>query len=156
MPITHALDPDLAFRLANGAAALAWLALWCSPPAARWTRTVWRLTGRVLPFGFALLYLVLLLTHWRGEGGFGSIAEVRALFDVPGALVAGWVHYLAFDLFVGTWIAERGAQLGIGHAWLLPVLLLTFMFGPLGLLAFMVLRALRRPDSLSLSSQTAA
>ena len=82
----------------------------------------------------------MLATHWRGQGGFGSIAQVRALFDVPGALVAGWAHYLAFDLFVGSWIAERAAARQMPHALLVPVLLLTFMFGPAGLLAFVLLK----------------
>ncbi len=146
--------PDQLFRIANGVALLAWIALWCSPPAARWTRPVWRITGRAVPLALALLYAALLGMYWRGEGGFGSIEEVHQLFDVPGALVAGWVHYLAFDLFVGTWIAQRGAQLGIGHVWLVPVLVLTFAFGPLGLLAFVLLRALRRPHALPLRSET--
>ena len=86
--------------------------------------------------------------HWRGEGGFNSLDDVRAMFAVPGALTAGWVHYLAFDLFVGTWIAERSARLGLGHPWVIPLLLMTFLFGPLGLLAFVLLRALRDPTSL--------
>lgn len=82
----------------------------------------------------------MLATRWRGQGGFGSVVQVRALFDVPGALVAGWVHYLAFDLFVGSWIAERAAVMKLHRALLVPVLLLTFMFGPAGLLAFVLLR----------------
>ena len=49
------------------------------------------------------------LGHW-GPGGFGSLAEVRQLFERPGLLAAGWLHYLAFDLFVGTWIARDAAQ----------------------------------------------
>ena len=134
------LDPDLVFKLANTTALLAWLALACSPSGVAWAPAVRRVTGRWLPLALAVLYLAMLATHWRGQGGFGSIAEVRALFDVPGALVAGWVHYLAFDLFVGGWIAERAAALQMPHLLLLPVLLLTFMFGPLGLLAFALLQ----------------
>jgi hypothetical protein len=57
-------------------------------------------------------------------------------------LAAGWLHYLAFDLFVGAWIAERAGALGIPHLLVLPLLLLTFLFGPAGLLAFALLRAL--------------
>ena len=146
------LPPDTVFSLANSAALLAWVALAVSPAGRPWTPGVWRVTGRLLPLAFAMLYGALLVVHWRGQGGFGSLAEVRALFDVPGALAAGWLHYLAFDLFVGTWIAQRGAALGLPHWQLLPVLLLTFVFGPLGLLAFVVLRALRRPASLAWTS----
>jgi hypothetical protein len=148
--------PDLVFRLANGAALLGWIALLASPPSARWSASVRRVAGRVMPFLFSIVYVVMLATHWNGEGGFGSLAQVRALFDVPGALVAGWLHYLAFDLFVGSWIAERAAALGLPHWQVVPVLLLTFLFGPAGLLAFVLLRALRRPQSLRLRTGAAS
>jgi hypothetical protein len=139
------LEPDTVFQGANSVALLAWLALLASPPSVRWARSVRRFSGRLVPLALALLYVALLALHWRGQGGFGTLAEVRALFDVPGLLAAGWVHYLAFDLFVGAWIAERGAALGLPHWQLVPVLVLTFLFGPAGLLAFFGLRALHRP-----------
>jgi Domain of unknown function (DUF4281) len=142
------LDPDTVFKAASTAALLGWLALLLSPRSVRWARPAWRFSGRLLPLAFSALYVAMLAAHWRGAGGFGSASEVRALFDVPGVLVAGWVHYLAFDLFVGAWIAERGAALSLPHWQLVPVLLLTFLFGPAGLLAFVVLRALRQPASL--------
>ena len=146
------LPPDFVFRLANGVALLGWLALLASPPAARWTGWTWRITGRALPLVFSVVYVAMLVMHWPAEGGFGSPAQVRALFDVPGALVAGWIHYLAFDLFVGTWIAGRAAALGWRHWQVMPVLVLTFLFGPAGLLAFMALRLLREPVSSMMSS----
>jgi hypothetical protein len=74
-----------------------------------------------------------------------SLAEVSKLFDVPGLVLAGWLHYLAFDLFVGAWIAERAAADGLPRWALLPMLALTFLFGPAGLLAHEVVRAVRRP-----------
>lgn len=146
------LSPDLVFRLGNGLALLGWILLLVSPASARWAPWARRVAGRVLPLLFAVVYVVLLQQHWPADGGFGSIAQVQALFAVPGALVAGWLHYLAFDLFVGAWIAERGGALGLPHWQLVPLLLLTFMFGPAGLLAFFVLRAVRRPASLSFTS----
>jgi hypothetical protein len=138
------LDPDTTFQFANALALLGWLALAVSPPVARWSGAVRRTTGLWLPLAFAVLYLALLAVHARGQGGFGSLAQVRALFEVPGVLTAGWVHYLAFDLFVGSWIAGRAAQLGWPHLLTVPVLLLTFMFGPAGLLAYAVLRGAGR------------
>ena len=149
-------SPDVLFSLCNGIALVAWVALALSPPSQRWTPWVWRITGRLLPLAFSVVYVPLILAHLGGEGGFGSIAEVQALFAVPGALVAGWVHYLAFDLFVGTWIAQRSAQLGIRHAFVLPVLLLTFIFGPAGLLGFALLRGVVKPASLTLRPEAAA
>jgi hypothetical protein len=134
------LDPDRVFSLASGAAVLGWVALAVSPAQTRWAPWARRFAGRWLPAVLALLYVAMLATHWRGEGGFGTLAEVQALFQVPGALVAGWVHYLAFDLFVGGWIAARAAETRLPRAALLPVLLLTFLFGPAGWLAFVLIR----------------
>lgn len=134
------LEPDPVFQTANAAALLAWVALAASPGHAPWAARVRRATGRWLPLALSVLYVAMLLEHWPAQGGFGSVAEVQTLFMVPGALVAGWVHYLAFDLFVGSWIAERAAALKMHHAMLLPVLLLTFLFGPAGWLAFNLLQ----------------
>ncbi len=65
---------------------------------------------------------------------------MHALFQHPGLLTAGWFHYLAFDLFVGTWIAREGERVGIAPVLLIPCFVLTFLFGPVGLLAFLALR----------------
>lgn len=138
------MSPDAVFSLCNTLALLAWLALAFSPARSPWSARVRWMAGRAVPVLLSVVYLLMLLAHWRGEGGFGSPAEVRALFDVPGVLVAGWVHYLAFDLFVGSWIAGEAARRGWPHALLLPLLLLCFLFGPLGLLAFAAVRSVRR------------
>ena len=127
-------SPDLAFRAGNLLALVSWITLALSPPSRRWTARVWRLTGWWVPLLLALAYVALLLAHW-GPGGFGSLAEVRQLFERPGLLAAGWLHYLAFDLFVGTWIARDAAQRNLPHLAVLPCLALTFIFGPAGLLA---------------------
>lgn len=132
---------DLLFRTANALAAAGWIALALSPATARRAPVVRRITGRFLPLGFALVYVALMATHLGADGGFGSVAQVQRLFAVPGLLVAGWLHYLAFDLFVGSWIAGGAAALRIPHAIVVGLLLLTFMFGPAGLLAYAALRA---------------
>lgn len=134
---------DTIFSAAGALAISGWLALAVSPARTRWAPLARRYAGRVIPLLLGAVYVVLIVRHW-GPGGFGSLAEVRALFDVPGLLLAGWLHYLAFDLFVGTWIAERGAALGMPHALLLPVWALTFLFGPAGWIVFAGLRALPR------------
>ena len=139
----NAPDPDATFRLGGLLAMAGWAALALSPPGRRWTSPVWRLTGWWLPLVLALAYVALIAAHW-GPGGFGSLAEVRALFASDGLLAAGWIHYLAFDLFVGTWIARDAASRGVRHLWVLPCLLLTFLFGPAGLLTYAALAALTR------------
>jgi hypothetical protein len=144
MTPTTLLDPDALFSIAGAIATLAWLALALSPHGTRRAGRVRRLAGRTVPLVFAAAYVLLFAVHGMGDGGYGSLAEVRRLFDVPGVLAAGWLHYLAFDLFVGAWIAERAGALGVPHLLVLPLLLLTFMFGPAGLLAFALLRAVWR------------
>jgi hypothetical protein len=148
------INPELTFSAANSVALLGWVGLAVSPRSARWSPAVWRVTGRVLPLAFALIYATLLLAAEPTGGNFNSLAGVQRLFSSPHALTAGWVHYLAFDLFVGSWIAERAAALQLPHWQVLPTLALTFLFGPLGYAAFIGLRALRRPRSLRWQAAT--
>ena len=78
-----------------------------------------------------------------GEPGFGSIAGVRALFASDGGVVIGWTHYLAFDLFTGMWIASDADNKQFGRLVQLPVLFMTFLAGPVGLLIWLTLRERR-------------
>lgn len=71
-----------------------------------------------------------------GKPGFFTLRGVLALFSNPKAVLAAWVHILAFDLLAGLYIQQQGALQGIGHFWLVPCYLLTLIFGPLGLLLF--------------------
>lgn len=78
-----------------------------------------------------------------GKPGFFSLRGVLALFSNPKAVLAGWVHILAFDLLAGLYIHQQGVAQGIGHLWLVPCYLLALMFGPLGLLLFLAISALQ-------------
>ena len=132
--------PDTMFQIANPVALIGWLALALSPLAPRITQIV---AGMVIPLLMAVLYSGLILAHWStAPGGFGSLAQVMALFTSPPVALAGWVHYLAFDMLIGAWIARTAARDGIAHLLVLPCLVLTFLFGPIGFLAFTALRAL--------------
>jgi Mn2+/Fe2+ NRAMP family transporter len=73
-----------------------------------------------------------------------SVRGLRALFSSDGAIVVGWTHYLAFDLFVGAWITEDAARQEVSRWRLVPILLATFMAGPLGLILYYLLTAKRR------------
>lgn len=136
------------FSAGNGLALAGWLMLAVSLFLPRARAVLWRITGLGVPALLAVAYGLLL---WRGlgavqDGGFDSIPAVRALFANDAALTAGWLHYLAFDLFVGTWIARAGTDALIPVLALLPCLGLTFLAGPAGLLLFLLLRALLRRD----------
>ena len=132
---------DAAFGLAGAAVMVGWGLLAVLP---RWRGVAQVVAAVVVPSVLALAYLVLIMLAWHGAaGGFGSLAEVRALLASPPMLLAGWLHYLAFDLFVGAWIVRRARLEAIAHVLVLPLLLLTFLFGPVGFLGFQALRGAR-------------
>ena len=127
------------FSLASTAAAAGWAALILLP---RWP---WlRLTLRyALPGALATAYTALVMVyffHVEG-GGFNSLAQVKELLGTDPTLLAGWVHYLAFDLFVGGWIAERADALHLSRLLQAPILMLTFLFGPIGFMVFIATQA---------------
>ena len=132
-------DPHALFQLTGPLVLLGWLALALAPLAPRLTDAI---GGLVIPALLSVGYTALVLVHWStAPGGFDSLANVMALFTDPGVALAGWVHYLAFDLFVGAWITRAARAEGIPHLLILPCLVLTFLFGPAGFLAFTALRA---------------
>lgn len=126
-----------------GAVALAgWLIL-IFAGRRRWAAPL--ISGSLIPLLFALAYTTILLTHWKAApGGFGSLAEVSLLFSDPWILLAGWIHYLAFDLFIGSWQVRDSMLHSIPHLAVIPCLVLTFLFGPVGILLYFLVRAARR------------
>lgn len=130
---------DRVFALGNMTAMVGWAFLIFLP---RW-RGISRILARVvIPSLLSVAYLILIATYWsRAEGGFGTLDGVRALLGSRPILLAGWFHYLAFDLFVGSWVVAEGQSRGIPHLVLVPILLLTFMFGPIGYLTFVAVAA---------------
>ena len=132
------MTPDQLFQLANPLALLGWLVLLASPLAPRAAQAI---SAAAIPLLLALAYTGLVLAFWwEAPGGFGSLPEVQALFTHPQIALAGWVHYLAFDLIVGAWEVRTARAEGIPHWAVIPCLILTFLFGPAGLLAFAILR----------------
>lgn len=136
------IDPAIAFDLGGKLAMLGWLGLLISLFVERIRPAAQAAAWLVIPALLAITYGLLIWTGFNEApgGGFGSIAEVRALFASDSALAAGWLHYLAFDLFVGSWIVADGLKRRIPALLILPCLPLTLLFGPLGLLLFILLR----------------
>lgn len=126
------VDFDMLFGWSNNLALTGWLALILLPHWKWLTAT----TGIVIPALLGVLYGGLAMASFATVegGGFGSIDQVRALFSSDAGLLAGWVHYLAFDLAIGTWIARRADEQGLSRLVQTPILLATFLFGPLGFL----------------------
>jgi hypothetical protein len=136
------IDPATAFSFGGNLAILGWLGLIISLFVARARPAIQIATRLVIPALLAVAYGLLIYAGFNEapDGGFGSITEVRALFASDSALAAGWLHYLAFDLFVGSWIVADGLEHRIPALLILPCLPLTFLLGPLGLLLFILLR----------------
>jgi hypothetical protein len=89
------------FSIANLVATAAWIAL-VILPGRRWVTGI--VTSTAVPLLFALVYVgIVATTFGRTPGGFSTLADVTTLFSNPWALLAGWIHYLAFDLLIGTW-----------------------------------------------------
>ena len=132
------MPPDTLFSAANLLAVLGWATLALSPLSPRWSD---RIAGLGIPLLLSVGYTALVLAFWsRAPGGFDTLANVVALFTMPQIALAGWVHYLAFDLLIGAWIVRTARVEGIAHLFVLPCLVLTFLFGPAGFLAFSALR----------------
>ena len=133
---------DRLFSLGGAVVMPCWLLLLFKPEW-RWAQ---RLATFVAPLLLATVYVALLLTaHAPAGAGFRSLTQVALLFSARQALLAGWLHYLAFDLFTGAWEARDAVQLGISQWLVAPCLVLTFLFGPVGLALYLLLRlGLRR------------
>lgn len=137
------MSPEAVFSLCTKLVLPGWLLLVFAP---RWRWSARIISAVVIPLALAVVYVYLVAAHFgRSEGGFGSLADVGRLFQSPHALLAGWIHYLAFDLFVGAWEVRDAQRVGIHHLLVVPCLVLTFLFGPAGLMLYFLLRwALRR------------
>ena len=135
------MTADFLFSLANHIAFVGWIILGIG---IIWNKPMLRdkVAGQAFPFGLSLLYTILIgAFFFKAEGGFDTLANVQKLFTFPWAALAGWVHYLAFDLFIGAVISRDIMNLGISRYFLIVLLPLTFMFGPVGYFGFVVLRS---------------
>jgi len=150
------MDLDLLFKLANFSVLPAWIMLICLP---NWSVTKTVVHSMLYPLVLGAVYTTgLLLSVFGGlgaaDGGFSTIAGVRALFSVDIGIFVGWVHYLVFDLFIGAWEARDARARGVRHWLLVPCLTLTFLAGPFGLLLYVLLRSASKKGGWLLNEQT--
>jgi len=145
------MTPQQVFSIANTVALIAWIMLAVLPGRPWVTKTI---TTKVVPLLFAVLYTAIAVSLVsRAPGGFSTLAAVATLFSNPWLLLAGWIHYLAFDLLVGSWELQDARERGIPHLLVVPCLALTFLFGPAGWLLYSVVRSIRRTGSTTISSR---
>ncbi|MDW3221467.1 MAG: ABA4-like family protein [Paracoccaceae bacterium] len=126
------MTPEILFSHVGTAAMAGWALLILGPRRFTWFNAIplW-----IIPAGLSAVYAALIFSRFSGMGGgFDSLANVAILLTDDWALLAGWVHFLAFDLFVGAVMAARMDRVSVGRLVQAPILLSTFMLGPLGFL----------------------
>ena len=135
---------DTMFAATNALAFAAWLVLILAPRDG--------LTGALVMYvGVGLLcaaYSAGLALLVAGGGGqlfveLPGIAVVHGFFASDAGVALGWTHYLALDLFTGLWISQDADAKRIGRLVQTPILLLTFLAGPVGLLIWLAIRESR-------------
>ncbi len=136
------MNADMIFQIANLTALAGWLALLASP---FFPVVADRIAGLAIPLLLSVVYCVLLVVYWApSEGGFDSLANLMRLFQGPEVVLAGWIHYLAFDMLTGAWEVRTARVENIPFLLVVPCLALTFLLGPIGFLVFTILRGARR------------
>jgi len=131
------MTPETLFLVCNYGVLPFWLLLAAAPG---WRGTQAVVHAAWIPLALGAVYLVALGTSFADppEGGsFGSLAGVMAFFTSPWAALAGWVHYLVFDLFIGAWEVRDARRRGVSHALVVPCLFFTLMAGPIGLALYL-------------------
>lgn len=136
---------DEIYRLANLATLFPWLLMMILPNW-KWTKKV--VLGLFFPAFFALAYLIIFLLVFKSDtfSEFSTLEGLMGLFSQKEAVLVGWLHYLAFDLLVGTWEYIDSKKQGISHALLVPCLVFTLMAGPVGFLMYLVVRYIKTKE----------
>ncbi|WP_422859951.1 ABA4-like family protein [Flagellimonas sp. S174] len=134
------------FSAANMMAMPMWLLLIILP---KWKVTRFLIDYKVIPLVLSLFYAFYIGLHIQSGAGldFGSLSAVMSLFTLEDAVMAGWVHYLAFDLLIGMWMINQNRTLGIHQLLMAPCLFATFMLGPVGFLLFTILKTIKTSRS---------
>ncbi|HEX9956548.1 MAG TPA: ABA4-like family protein [Fibrella sp.] len=136
------MSNETAFSLANTLVLPQWLLMVAAP---RWHVTQWLTRTLLVPALLAILYAYYLFSSTGGALDFMSFATLKGVMNLfrqggERVMLAGWIHYLAFDLVAGCWILGDAQKHTISHGWLIPRLLFCFMLGPLGLLLYVVIK----------------
>jgi hypothetical protein len=141
------MTPDTVFSICSTIAMVGWIILIVLPG---WYSADKFIIGIIITL-FAIVYAWMLFSKFSFADAqkFGSLNGVMELFKDPALVTAGWIHYLAFDLLAGLFIRYNAQKHGISHWLVIPCLLLTFMFGPVGLLLFLLIRWMVTKDYLA-------
>lgn len=129
------------FSICNTVILSGWLLL-IFMPNGKYTQTI-ILNGLLVLFAAVYTYMILKDIGHFNPDSFSNLANVKALFQNDDAVAAGWIHYLAFDLFTGAYIVRKSRQIGLSRVWYTLTLPFTFMFGPMGYLLFFICKTIK-------------
>ncbi len=134
------------FSLSNLMVMPMWILMIVAP---NWKATRFLIDWKIIPILLAFVYAFYIFISIQSGGGmdFGSLQSVMALFTQEDAVLAGWVHYLAFDLLVGMWMLDQNRILKIHPILMAPCLVCTFMLGPIGFLLFIIIKTIKKQQS---------
>lgn len=137
------MTPETAFQILNALVLPQWLLMIVAP---RWKPTDFLAKSFLIPAVLALFYIYYLFfgNSALDLQSFSTLANVKSLFSEDEALLAGWIHYLAFDLAVGSYILRNGQRRNVPHVWIVPCLIGSFLFGPVGLLLYVLGRSVKQ------------
>ncbi|GAB2783779.1 ABA4-like family protein [Rhabdobacter roseus] len=137
------MTPDLVFQIATNLVLSQWLLMLVAP---RWKVTRWLVQSYLIPVVLGVLYICYLFSGGPVDfAAFGTLAGVKNLFQNggDGVMLAGWIHYLAFDLVAGSVVLRNAQENAIPHGFIVIPLFFCFMLGPVGLLLYWIIRTLK-------------
>ena len=132
------MSPENIFKLCSTIALAGWIILIFIP---FWRSSDKFIIGIIITL-FSIIYAWLIFSNFSFSDikKFNSLQGVMQLFTNPFIVTAGWIHYLAFDLMTGLFISRNARMYRISHLLIVPCLFFTFMFGPVGLLLYFIIR----------------
>jgi hypothetical protein len=135
------ISMEMVFAASNLLVLPFWLLMIVLPA---WRGTRWLMRSPLVLAPLPLLYTALLAPRLGELLPLllnPRLADIAALLGTEVGALLGWVHFLAFDLFVGRWVYLDCREREISAWTMAPVLFLVLMVGPFGLLSYLGVRA---------------
>ena len=137
------MTPETVFQIASALVLPQWILMAVAP---RWFVTQFLVKSSLIPVVLAVFYAFYIFAGGPLDfGAFSTLEGVKGLFQTggDGVMLAGWIHYLAFDLIVGSVVLRDAQEHGIAHGWVVVPILFCFMLGPIGLLLYWIIRTVK-------------
>ena len=89
-----------------------------------------------------IIYLIILLDESIFDVFklYLSLDNLYTVFATESFLLVFWLHFLALNLFLGSWISREGIKYNIPRSLVFTPLILVYLTGPLGLVLYWLIR----------------